>query len=111
MESKQKLYFAMQRVMNDMLFHDETIKPIAFIEVAQMLAEIGQEKVEPDLLETTSSYCDLAMGKSMFQAIHHDNQILLSTRHYNKEPKVTMIKDSKESLFYAFLGYVSNSSK
>ncbi|WP_241170334.1 hypothetical protein [Serratia marcescens] len=106
MDSKTKLFYSMQRVMNDMLIHDESIKPIAFIEVAKLLAEIGQEQVEPELLETTSSYSDMTMGKAMFQAIHHESQILISTRHYNHEPKISLIKNTKESLFHALLGYL-----
>lgn len=110
MDSKTKLFYSMQRVMNDMLIHDESIKPIAFIEVAKLLAEIGQEKVEPELLETTSSYSDMTMGKAMFQAIHHESQILLSTRHYNAEPTVRLINNTKESLFHAFLGYLATTN-
>lgn len=42
MESKHEMNNAMQRVMNDMTLNDPAIKPIAFIEVAKMLARIGR---------------------------------------------------------------------
>jgi hypothetical protein len=106
MESKQKIYFAMQRVMNDMLFHDETIKPIPFIEVALMLADIGQEKVEPELLTATTELCNLMMGKGKFQVMEWEkDQILVVPDSCTKPPH--RIKNTKESLFHAFLGYVA----
>lgn len=106
MDSKQQIYFAMQRVMNDMIFHDENLKPIPFIEVAKMLAEIGQEKAEPELLEATTELCNLMLGKGKFQVMEWEQeQILVVPENSTKAPQ--RIKNTKESLFHAFLGYMA----
>lgn len=105
MESKQKIYFAMQRVMNDMIFNDESFKPIAFIEVATMLAEIGQEKVEPELVKATTEYCELMLGKGKFQVMEWEKEQLLIVPEQPQEP-MRFIKNTKESLFHAYLSHL-----
>ena len=77
MNSKQQLYLAMQRVMNDMTIHYDSLKPIPFMEVAKLLSEIGQEKAEPELLKATTDLCNLMLGKGKFQVQEWDAEQLV----------------------------------
>ncbi|WP_143284005.1 hypothetical protein, partial [Burkholderia cenocepacia] len=56
MESKNLLYSVMQRVLNDLTCSNinDYSKQISFMEVAKTLAKVGNETVEPELLEMTS---------------------------------------------------------
>ncbi|HAU4290838.1 TPA: hypothetical protein ACQVKY_005202 [Serratia marcescens] len=110
MESKHELNNAMQRVMNDMTLNDPAIKPIAFIEVAKMLARIGQEQVEPELIDATNSMLSLSKGKGNFFVEHHVKPINLVAHFINKFGKadVKFIDNTKEQLFYFFLNSFTN---
>lgn len=108
MNSKQQLYFAMQRVMNDMTTRDESIKPIPFMEVARLLAEIGQERAEPELLEATSNLCNLMFGTDKFQVSKFGlENIVVCSKDQDGVETPYHIKDTKESLFHSFLGFLA----
>lgn len=108
MNSKQQLYFAMQRVLNDMTTRNENLKPIPFMEVAKLLAEIGQEKAEPELLEATSELCNLMLGKEKFQVSKFGlEQIVVCSKDQDGIETPYRIKDTKESLFHSFLGFLA----
>ena len=97
----------MQRVMNDMVFQDESIKPIPFIEVATMLAEIGQEKVEPELIKATTDFCNLMLGKGKFQVMEWEqDQLLIVPEHENEPPH--RIKNTKQVFFMFFIKFMFN---
>lgn len=108
MNSKQQLYFAMQRVLNDMTTRNENLKPIPFMEVAKLLAEIGQERAEPELLQATTDLCNIMLGKGKFQVQEWDAEQLVVVPDTKEEiyPPYR-IKNTKESLFHSFLGYMA----
>lgn len=110
MESKQKIYFAMQRVMNDMTLNDPSIKPISFIEVAKILAEIGQEKVEPELINITNSMLSLIKGKdnSFIEQNIKPKNLVAHFINKNQKRDVFFINNTKEQLFYFFLKNLTN---
>lgn len=113
MNSKQELYFAMQRVINDMIFNTENSKQISFMEVAQMLARIGSEQAEPELLEMTNSLCSLAIGKGEFQvkATYGNSKIVTKVKNKKSWETVVVIKNTKEDLFFKFLGFIAKQTQ
>lgn len=103
MESKHEMNNAMQRVMNDMTLNDPAIKPIAFIEVAKMLARIGQEQVEPELIDATNSMLSLSKGKGNFFVEHHASpSILLLTLSTNLERLMSSLLITPKSNCFTF---------
>lgn len=109
MKSQHEIYFAMQRVMNDFLFTDDSVKKISFIEVAKILSRIGQEKVEPELIDMTNSLCSMAKGQGSFLLNQHPNKSKLVANYVNKddEPQAKFIENTKEQLFYFFLNFIA----
>lgn len=108
MNSKQEIYQAMQRVMNDITAQDKTGPSISFIEVARLLAKIGHEKAEPDLIYITNTILSFDNGKGICSISEHEvNKKKIIVQYKNNEKQAIFIENTKEQLFYLFINFIT----
>ena len=98
----------MQRVMNDMTAQDKNSSSITFVEIARLLAKIGHEKAEPDLIYMANTILSFDNGKGSCSISEHEvNKKKIIIKYNNNEKPAIFIDNTKEQLFYFFINLIT----